>query len=112
MAGASAFRHEAALAHGDLDHGARRRRVDGRVCRMCTAVSEPSGCQTGTAPRLIGGKARATTRRRPTMRAHSYKRFAIVIGAAAAGVMALGAQTATSSTGEPVDSVPPDLQYS
>ena len=40
------------------------------------------------------------------------KRFAIVIGVAAAGVMALGAQMATSSTGEPVDSVPPDLQLS
>jgi hypothetical protein len=40
------------------------------------------------------------------------KRFAIVIGVAAAGVMALGAQTATSSTGEPVDSVKPDLQLS
>jgi hypothetical protein len=37
------------------------------------------------------------------------KRFAIVIGAAAAGVMALGAQTALAG-GEPVDSVPPDLQ--
>jgi hypothetical protein len=46
------------------------------------------------------------------MRAHSYKRFAIVIGAAAAGVMALGAQTATPSTGESVDNVPPDLQLS
>ena len=40
------------------------------------------------------------------------KRFAIVIGVAAAGVMALGAQTATSSTGEPVDRIPPDLQLS
>jgi hypothetical protein len=40
------------------------------------------------------------------------KRFAIVIGVAAAGVMALGAQTATSSTGDPVDSTPPDLQLS
>jgi hypothetical protein len=40
------------------------------------------------------------------------KRFAIVIGVAAAGVIALGAQTATSSTGESVDSVPPDLQLS
>ena len=40
------------------------------------------------------------------------KRFAIVIGVAAAGVMALGAQTASSTTGEPVDSVPPDLQLS
>jgi hypothetical protein len=40
------------------------------------------------------------------------KRFAIVIGVAAAGVMALGAQTATSSTGERVDNVPPDLQLS
>jgi hypothetical protein len=46
------------------------------------------------------------------MRALSYKRFAIVIGAAAAGVMALGAQTATPSTGAPVDSVKPDLQLS
>jgi hypothetical protein len=52
------------------------------------------------------------------MRAHTEgkdemgKRFTIVIGVAAAGVMALGAQTATSSTGEPVDSVKPDLQLS
>jgi hypothetical protein len=35
-----------------------------------------------------------------------------VIGVAAAGVMALGAQTATSSTVGPVDSTPPDLQLS
>jgi hypothetical protein len=41
------------------------------------------------------------------MRAHSYKRFAIVICVAAAGVMALDAQTV--SAGEPVDSTPPDL---
>jgi hypothetical protein len=40
------------------------------------------------------------------------KRFAIVIGVAAAGVMALGAQAATSSTGQPVDRTPPDLQLS
>ena len=40
------------------------------------------------------------------------KRFAIVIGVAATGVMALGAQTASSTTGEPVDSTPPDLQLS
>jgi hypothetical protein len=40
------------------------------------------------------------------------KRFASVIGVAAAGVMALGAQTATSSTVEPVDSIPPDVQLS
>jgi hypothetical protein len=40
------------------------------------------------------------------------KRFAIVIGVAAVGVMALGAHTATSSTGDPVDSTPPDLQLS
>jgi hypothetical protein len=52
------------------------------------------------------------------MRAHTKgkhemgKRFAIVIGVAAAGVMALGAQTATSSTGDPVDGTPPDLQLS
>jgi len=39
-------------------------------------------------------------------------RFAIVIGVAAAGVMALGAQTATSSTVDPVDNTPPDLQLS
>jgi len=45
------------------------------------------------------------------MRAHSYKRFAIVIGVAAAGVMALGAQTALAG-GEPVDSTPPDLRLS
>jgi hypothetical protein len=50
------------------------------------------------------------------MRAHTKgkhemgKRFAIVIGVAAAGVMALGAQTATSAG--PVDSTPPDLQLS
>jgi hypothetical protein len=52
------------------------------------------------------------------MRAHTErkhemgKRLAIVIGVAAAGVMALGAQTATSSTVGPVDSTPPDLQLS
>jgi hypothetical protein len=40
------------------------------------------------------------------------KRFAIVIGVAATGVMALGAPTATSTTGERVDRVPPDLQLS
>jgi hypothetical protein len=39
------------------------------------------------------------------------RRFAIVIGVAAAGVMALGAQTALAG-GEPVDSTPPDLQIS
>jgi hypothetical protein len=39
------------------------------------------------------------------------RRFAIVIGVAAAGVMALGAQTATAG-GESVDSTPPDLQLS
>src|SRR5512132_2340540 len=38
------------------------------------------------------------------------KRFAIVIGVAAVGAMALGAQTATSTTGR-VDRVPPDLQF-
>ena len=56
------------------------------------------------------------------MRAHGNearlaRRFAIVIGVAAAGVMALGAQTASSTTGGPVDSAcapptwscPPDL---
>jgi hypothetical protein len=40
------------------------------------------------------------------------KRFAVVIGMAAAGAMALGAQTATSSTVGPVDTTPPDLQLS
>jgi hypothetical protein len=51
------------------------------------------------------------------MRAHTEekdkmgKRFATVIGVAAAGVMALGAQTALAG-GEPVDSTPPDLQLS
>ena len=51
------------------------------------------------------------------MRAHTEgkyemgRRFAIVIGVAAAGVMALGAQTALAG-GEPVDSVKPDLQLS
>ncbi len=40
------------------------------------------------------------------------KRFAILIGVAAVGVMALGAQTASSTTGDPVDSTPPDLQLS
>jgi hypothetical protein len=39
------------------------------------------------------------------------RRFAIVIGVAAAGVMALGAQTVLAG-GHPVDSVPPDLQLS
>jgi hypothetical protein len=56
------------------------------------------------------------------MRAHGNegrlgRRFAIVIGVAATGVMALGAQTASSTTGGPVDSAcapptwscPPDL---
>jgi hypothetical protein len=51
------------------------------------------------------------------MRAHTKgkdemgKRFAIVIGVAAAGVMALGAQTAVAG-GESVDSVKPDLKLS
>ena len=40
------------------------------------------------------------------------KRFTLLIGLAAAGVMALGAQTASSTTGDPVDSTPPDLQLS
>ena len=41
------------------------------------------------------------------------KRFAIVIGVAAAGVMALGAQAATSTTGERGgDLVPPNLHLS
>jgi hypothetical protein len=39
------------------------------------------------------------------------KRFAILIGVAATGVMALGAQTALAG-GESVDSTPPDLQLS
>jgi hypothetical protein len=38
------------------------------------------------------------------------RRFAIVIGVAAAGVVALGPQTV--SAGESVDTVPPDLQLS
>ena len=38
------------------------------------------------------------------------KRFALVIGVAAVGVVALGAQTAAQTTGDPVDSTPPDLQ--
>jgi hypothetical protein len=51
------------------------------------------------------------------MRAHTEgkcemgRRFASVIGVAAAGVMALGAQTALAA-GEPVDSTPPDIQLS
>jgi hypothetical protein len=51
------------------------------------------------------------------MRAHTKKkhkmgkRFAIVIGVAATGVMALGAQAALAG-GESVDSTPPDLQLS
>ena len=40
------------------------------------------------------------------------KRFTLLIGVAAVGVMALGAQTASSTTGDPVDSTPPDLQLS
>ena len=48
---------------------------------------------------------RADTKGKHKMR----KRFAIVVGVAAVGVMALGAQTATSTTGR-VDRVPPDLQ--
>ena len=39
------------------------------------------------------------------------RRFAIVIGVAAVGVMALGAQTALAG-GEPVDTTPPDPQLS
>ena len=51
------------------------------------------------------------------MRAHGNegrlgKRFAIVIGVAAAGVMALGAQTATSTTGGLSIPPPPDLRLS
>ena len=40
------------------------------------------------------------------------RRFVIVIGVAATGVIALGAQSASSTTGDPVDSTPPDLQLS
>ena len=40
------------------------------------------------------------------------KRFTIVIAVATAAVMALGAQTATSTTVGPVDSDPPDLRLS
>ena len=40
------------------------------------------------------------------------KRFTLLIGLAAVGVMALGAQTASSTTGDPVDSTPPDLKVS
>jgi hypothetical protein len=40
------------------------------------------------------------------------KRFLILIGAAALGAMALGAQMATSFTGERVDTAPPNLQLS
>ncbi len=50
---------------------------------------------------------RADTKRKHEMG----KRFAIVIGAAAVGVMALGAQTALAG-GESVDSTLPDLQLS
>jgi hypothetical protein len=50
---------------------------------------------------------RADTKRKHNMG----KRFAIVIGVAAAGVMALGAQAALAG-GESVDSTPPDLQLS
>ena len=51
---------------------------------------------------------RANTKKKQKMG----RRFAILIGVAAAGVMALGAQTASSTTGDPVDSTPPDLQLS
>ena len=62
-------------------------------CRSLLAVKQ------APEPRLVG-RSDATTRRRPEMRAHTKKkhkmgkRFAIVIGVAATGVMALGAQTA------------------
>ena len=51
---------------------------------------------------------RANTKKKQKMG----RRFAILIGVAAVGVMALGAQTASSTTGDPVDSTPPDLQLS
>ena len=86
---------------------ANRSRVDRPMYRECTAVSEASGRQTGTEPRLLG-RSDATTRRRPQMRAQTKgkhemrKRFAILIGAAAVGVMALGTQTVMAQTATPV----------
>ena len=62
-------------------------------CRSLLAVKQ------APEPRLVG-RSDATTRRRPEMRAETKKkqkmgrRFAILIGLAAVGVMALGAQTA------------------
>ena len=78
------------------------------------------GRQTGTelassASTHREARREATTPRRPEMRAKTKgkyeigKRFTIVVGVAAVGVMALGAQTATSTTGR-IDRVPPDLQ--
>src|SRR3954452_10605208 len=71
------------------------------------------GRQTGTEPRLVG-RADATTRRRPEMRAETKgkheirKRFAVVIGVAAAGVMALGAQSgAQTQAPTPPGQAPP-----
>ncbi len=62
------------------------------LCRRLLAVNQ------APEPRLVG-RSDATTRRRPEMRANTKKkhgmgkRFAVVIGVAAVGVMALGAQT-------------------
>jgi hypothetical protein len=72
---------------------------------------------TGTELASSGGQTRGHDTKEAHMRAHTEgkhemgKRFAVVIGVAAAGVMALGAQTALAG-GEPVDSTPPDLQLS
>jgi hypothetical protein len=58
---------------------------------------------TSTEPRLIGGQGGGHDTREAEMRAHTEvkdkigRRFAIVVGVAAAGVMALGAQSATAA---------------
>src|SRR5215208_2179106 len=70
--------------------------------RECTAVLEPSGCQPAPSLASSGGQARGHDTKEAEMRTHGRegqmgKRFAIVIGVAAAGVMALGAQTAAAA---------------
>src|SRR5262245_21415105 len=84
---------------GERDRGQPVLRPSRRqMYRACTALSEASGRQTG-AGASTRWEADATTRRRPEMRAQTRKkhemgkRFAVVIGVAAVGVTALGAQT-------------------
>ena len=80
-------------------------------------MPEPSGCQPAPSLASSGGQAgghdtkEARNEGLTEGKDDMGKRFAFVIGVAAACVMALGAQTATSTTG-PVDRVPPDLKLS